>query len=182
MLNEIYPDIKTEAETTLNSQNQEASLTQIECTPCKRYNHDPPETPIIKEESLDEKVNPVEYLRSTYPTITSEEILQICQAIKPEEQLENINDGEEFRDIDPSMFERGEDDTLRRYSYIKFTESSLCYQLKTLPRYGHLYGTSVVPRSKKDPTPVRRSLRLEAKTPQSVSNTKKANWKNVNLL
>jgi len=171
------PDNKTEAETTLNSQIQE------EGTPCKRYNYDPPETPTIKEESFDEKVNPVEYLRSTCPTITTEEILQICQAIKPEEQLENINADEQFRDIDPSMFVRGEeDDTLRRYSYVKFTESSLCHQLKILPRYGHLYGTSVVPRSKKDPTPVRRSLRLEAKTPQSVSKTKKANWKNVNML
>jgi len=149
-----------------------------ECTPFKEQNFpsDLPQTPLLKTQLSEEEVNPVEYFRSAYPMMTSEDILQICRAIKSEDQLENI-DGFKFTDIDTSMFDKTVDteNSLRRYSFVKFTKSSLCVQLNTVQRYGHLYGSSVVPKSQCDPTPVRRSKRLESKTPQTA--TKKYNRK-----
>jgi len=150
----------------------------MECTPLKGQYcpSDPPQTPLLKTQLSEEEVNPIEYLRSTYPMMTSQDILQICQAIKPEDLLDNI-DCVNFTDIDTSMFDRADDteNSLRRYSFVKFTKSSLCVQLNTVQRYGHLYGSSVVPKSQYDPTPVRRSKRLETKTPQTA--TKKYNRK-----
>jgi len=155
-----------------------SQLSEIECTPFKgprqnTANKEPPQTPSIKVQSTsEEEVNPVEYLRSKYPAMTAEDIVQICKSIKPEDQLENI-DAIQFQDIDTSIFERVDDEqtenSLRRYSFVKFTKSSLSVQLKTVQRYGHYYGSSVVPKNQHDPTPVRRSKRLESKTPQTAS-------------
>jgi len=191
--NELYPPSSPPVEPTpFYSLPQNNSI--LDCTPFKPPNESllievtpfkakkdlsdiSTQTPGLKSQTSEEEVNPVLYLRSTYPNMTSEDILQICQAIKPEDQLENI-DTFQFTDIDTAIFDRTDDYTqnsLRRYSFVKFTKSSLCVQLNTVGRYGHHYGSSLVPKSQYDPTPVRRSKRLEAKTPQTA--TKKSNRK-----
>jgi len=156
-----------------NIQEKAIMDTSVESTPCEEES-----SPQSAESDLIQ-VNPVEFLRSADPTLSAKGIIKICKAIQPEDQLENFQ-SEEFNEIDPDIFDKEDDDTrksLRRYSIVKFTSSSLYSQLRKLKhtKYSKYFGSTTISINQQDPTPVRRSKRLldEAKTPSS-----KSPWRN----
>jgi len=160
------PEIQTDPINNENTTQESLPIDPLVESPGKVNTTVVPSTPKVE---VEEEVNLVEYLQTTRPDLSSKEIVNICKDLKPEDELEN-----EFPDLQPKNFDFKDEDedtrkSLFRYSIVKFSSSSVSAQLAQLGKYPHKFGTTTVPKSKNDPTPVRRSNRLKGKSPGTTS-------------